>query len=535
MLRAKSGLFRGLNPTMAVTALTVLSVFLLFGVFAPDLSAQWFQGAKNNIISSFKWYYILVVSLFLCFALYLMFCRYGDLRLGDDDQKPEFSYMAWFAMLFSAGMGIGLIFWSIAEPVFHLQGNPFITEGGTPEAAKVAMRITWFHWGLHPWAIYSIVGLSLSFFCYRKKLPLAIRSVLYPLLGDKIYGFWGHLVDVLAVFGTVFGVATSLGLGVAQMNTGLNEVFGMSVSLQNQLILIGVISAIATLSAVSGVGKGVKLLSEFNLGLSALMLIFFLFAGPTIYIMNSFVQGIGDYLQNIIRLSFWTNAEANGASNWQSSWTAFYWGWWIAWAPFVGIFIARISKGRTVREFVLGVLLVPTLLGLFWMCVFGSTALHIQLFEGGDLIGAVNQDITSALYRTIDLGVHVPALATVAKLAMTLLIATYFITSSDSGTLVVTTLLSVGDQEPPKIHRAIWGMGGGLVAAIVLLSGGLEALQAASILAALPFSVIMLFMCAALLKGLREERHHLKHDRLRLQAQDCSPHLNLMERIGPGN
>ena len=353
-MRASKGLFKGLNPTMAMTALTVITLFLLFGVFVPETAASWFVGAKDQIIAGFKWYYILVVALFLFFAVYLMFSRFGNIRLGDDDQVPEFGYFAWFSMLFSAGMGIGLVCWSIAEPMNHLQGNPFITEGMTPEAAQIAMRLTFFHWGLHPWAIYVIVGLSLAFFSYRRKLPLAIRSVLYPLLGDRIYGFWGHAADVLAVFGTVFGVATSLGLGVSQMNTGLNQMFGMEVSQTNQLWLIGGISLIATLSAVSGVGRGVKILSELNIWLSVFVLALFLVLGPTTYILNAYVQNIGDYLQNIVKLSFWTNTEANGTSAWQSSWTAFYWGWWIAWAPFVGMFIARISKGRTIREFVLG-------------------------------------------------------------------------------------------------------------------------------------------------------------------------------------
>ncbi len=471
-MRATKGLLKGLNPTMAMTALTVVTLFLLFGVFDPDTAGTWFTGAKDTIIAGFKWYYILVVALFLFFAVYLMFSRFGSIRLGDDDQVPEFGYFAWFSMLFSAGMGIGLVFWSIAEPMYHLQGNPFITEGMTPEAAQIAMRLTFFHWGLHPWAIYVIVGLSLAFFSYRRKLPLAIRSVLYPILGDRIYGFWGHAADVLAVFGTVFGVATSLGLGVSQMNTGLNQMFGMGVSQANQLWLIGGISLIATLSAISGVGRGVKILSELNIWLSVFVLGLFLVLGPTTYILNAYVQNIGDYLQNIVKLSFWTNTEANGTSAWQSSWTAFYWGWWIAWAPFVGMFIARISKGRTIREFVLGVLLVPSLLGMFWLTVFGGTAMNLELFGGGGVVEAVNQDVTMALYKTVEL-LHWETFGWIAKGVLTLLICTYFITSSDSGTLVITTLLSIGDQDPPVLHRAIWGLGQGLVAAILLVSGGL--------------------------------------------------------------
>ena len=532
-MRATKGLLKGLNPTMAMTALTVVTLFLLFGVFDPDTAGTWFTGAKDTIIAGFKWYYILVVALFLFFAVYLMFSRFGSIRLGDDDQVPEFGYFAWFSMLFSAGMGIGLVFWSIAEPMYHLQGNPFVTEGMTPEAAQMAMRLTFFHWGLHPWAIYVIVGLSLAFFSYRRKLPLAIRSVLYPILGERIYGFWGHAADVLAVFGTVFGVATSLGLGVSQMNTGLNQMFGMEVSQQSQLWLIGGISLIATLSAISGVGRGVKILSELNIWLSAFILALFLVLGPTTYILNAYVQNIGDYLQNIVKLSFWTNTEANGTSAWQSSWTAFYWGWWIAWAPFVGMFIARISKGRTIREFVLGVLLVPSLLGMFWLTVFGGTAMHLELFGGGGVVEAVNQDVTLALYKTVEL-MHWETFGWIAKGVLTLLICTYFITSSDSGTLVITTLLSIGDQDPPVLHRAIWGLGQGLVAAILLVSGGLAALQAASIIAALPFSVIMLAMCYSLMQGLKQESQHQFEYRQKLKRHPGSVNLSLMDRIGPG-
>ncbi len=532
----KSGLLKGLNKPMTLTSLAVIILFVGFGVYDPTMAANWFTRAQHLIIDGFKWYYILVVALFLFFAIFLVFSKYGDLRLGDDDTRPEYSYFSWFSMLFGAGMGIGLIFWSIAEPILHLQSNPFMSaaQAGTPEAAQIAMRLTFFHWALQPWAIYVIVSLALAFFSYRRKLPLAIRSVLYPILGDKIYGFWGHAVDVLAIFGTIFGVATSLGLGVAQMNTGLHQLINIPVSSHVQLILIGSIAVISTLSAVSGVGKGVRILSEINLWLSLLVLLFFIFLGPTTYILNSFVQNIGDYLSHIVPLSFWTNSGANGVSHWQSKWTVFYWGWWVSWAPFVGMFIARISKGRTIREFTIGVLIVPSLLGMLWLTAFGGTALHIALFEKTDLIASVDHNVTLALYHTIDL-MHIGAFADVVKIAVTLLIGTYFITSSDSATLVVTTLLSVGDREPPIKHRVFWGLGIGVVAAVLLVSGGLPALQAASIIAGLPFSIIMLFMCYSLVLALHNEKKRLFDDRLRLQAQDGSPHLNLMDRIGPGN
>ncbi len=528
-MRAESGIFKGLNAPMTMVSLGIVIVFLLFGVLAPEYSADLFGRLSGAIISGFKWYYILIVAGFLVFALYLLFSRLGDLKLGDDDQEPEFGYFAWFSMLFGAGMGIGLVFWSIAEPMFHFQGNPLMPEeaAGTAAAAQVAMRITYFHWGLHPWAIYVIVGLSLAFFSYRRKLPLSIRSVLYPILGERIYGFWGNAADVLAVFGTVFGIATSLGFGVVQMNTGLNQLFGMPIGTGYQILLIAIVSAIATVSVVSGVGKGVRILSELNLWLSIAILAFFLFFGPTSYLLNLFVQALGDYLLNIVPLSFWTNAGAGpaGTAGWQASWTAFYWGWWISWAPFVGMFIARISRGRTVREFILGVLLVPTLLAIFWLTVFGGTALYIELWDVGGIVEAVNEDVTLALYQTIG-AMDAGAMSVLFAGVATLLIATYFITSSDSGTLVITTLLSLGDMEPPTIHRVIWGLGEGLVAAVLLLSGGLAALQSAAIIAALPFSVIMLFMCWGLVRGLSEEyelMNRVERERERQERQPWQP------------
>ncbi|KAL8188452.1 UNVERIFIED_CONTAM: hypothetical protein K2H54_000129 [Gekko kuhli] len=488
----------GLNPTMAMTALTVITLFLLFGVFVPETAASWFVGAKDQIIAGFKWYYILVVALFLFFAVYLMFSRFGSIRLGDDDQA-----------------------------------NPFITEGMTPEAAQIAMRLTFFHWGLHPWAIYVIVGLSLAFFSYRRKLPLAIRSVLYPLLGDRIYGFWGHAADVLAVFGTVFGVATSLGLGVSQMNTGLNQMFGMAVSQSNQLWLIGGISLIATLSAVSGVGRGVKILSELNIWLSVFVLALFLVLGPTTYILNAYVQNIGDYLQNIVKLSFWTNTEANGTSAWQSSWTAFYWGWWIAWGavcrhvyrPYLqGANHPRVCARRATGAFAARHVLAHRVWrygdesGVVWWRRRGRGG------QSGCDVGALQDGRTAALGD----------LRLIAKGVLTLLICTYFITSSDSGTLVITTLLSIGDQDPPVPHRALWGLGQGLVAAILLVSGGLAALQAASIIAALPFSVIMLAMLLFADAGAQTgEPAPVFEYRQNLKRHDGSSHMSLLERIGP--
>jgi len=513
---ANDGLLKGMNPVTTLTSMAIITLFVLAGVFFTEQTAAVFNSISSWILAYLKWYYIGIVAIFLFFCIWLAFSRYGHLRLGDDDSRPVYNNFSWFAMLFSAGMGIGLVFWSIAEPILHFQSNPFITEGLTPEAAQMAMRLTFFHWGLHPWAIYVIVGLSLSYFSYRKKLPLSIRSALYPLIGDKMYGPMGHSVDVLAVFGTMFGVATSLGLGVTQMNTGLNTMFGMEVSLGNQIMLIAVISAIATISVVSGVGKGVRILSEVNMWLTIGILVFLLCFGPTRYLLGSLLQNTGDYFSNVLSLSTWTDANEN--SQWQSSWTAFYWGWWMAWAPFVGMFIARISKGRTIREFIVGVLLVPTMLGIVWLTLFGSTAIYLELFhqmtnEAGELVSAVGQagildavkaDVTQALYVTLD-KLDAGFMGTIAAFMATLLIATFFVTSSDSGTLVVTTILSMGNEHPPTSHRIFWGLGEGVVAAILLMVGGLKALQTATITAALPFSFVMIIMMWGLMKSLKQE------------------------------
>lgn len=524
-MRAESGFLKGLNPTVAIWSKFIVFSLVIFAAVWTDTAGGVFSAVKDWMVTALKWYYLAIVAGFLFFVIYLLFSRFGNIRLGDDDDRPEFGYFSWFAMLFSAGMGIGLVFWSIAEPIYHFQGNPFIGEGRgiepmSPAAAQVAMRLTFFHWGLHPWAIYVVVGLSLAYFAYRKKLPLTIRSALYPLIGERIYGPIGHAVDILAVFGTVFGVATSLGLGVQQMATGLYDLTGLEMFVQMNaegvqepnttamMVLIAIISAIATLSVVSGVGKGVKILSEINVWLSIAILVFLFLFGPTRYLLNSLLQNVGDYIAAVVPLSLWSDAHRDGP--WQGWWTAFYWGWWISWAPFVGMFIARISRGRTIREFILGVLLVPTALTFVWLTLFGNTALFIELFGTGGIAAAVKADLTSALYVTfaqMDVGV----MGTLAAVVATILIATYFITSSDSGTLVVNTLLSMGDPEPPIMHRVIWGLSEGAVAAVLLLAGGLSALQTAAITGALPFSLIMLFMIVGLMRSLRAEVPRLQY------------------------
>ena len=521
-LVATKGPMKGLHAGMGIAAKAMIVVFVVFTVLNVDFANGIYSAVRGWIESTLSWYYISAALMLLFVCFYLMFSKFGSIRLGDDDSRPEFKNFSWFAMLFSAGVGIGILFFGVAEPIFYFDNsggfgypnNPHADAMGatemTMQRAVSAMRVTYFHWGFHGWAIYVMVGLCLAYFGFRKKLPLTMRSALYPVIGDRIYGPIGHAVDLLAVFGTVFGVATSLGLGVTQMATGLNVLFGVDPGITTQIILIAVISVVATLSAVSGVGNGIRIISEWNIWLSIALLAFFLFAGPTKWLMGFFVTSLGDYLWNVIPMGFWTaGTEANG--KWQGSWTIFYWGWWISWAPFVGMFIARISRGRTIREFMIGVLFVPTTIAFFWLCMFGGNAIYMELNAAGGVGTAGVSDIVmawnlpGALYGTIERLTDIGTLQWVASALATFLLATWFITSSDSGTLVITTMLSMGDDNPPIRFRIIWGMGEGVVAAALLLAGGLKALQTASIAAALPISVIMMLMTYGLLKSLHQD------------------------------
>ncbi len=521
-LVAETGFFTGLHSGMGIAAKGMVVAFVVFTALNVEFANGIYSAVRGWIETTLSWYYIIAVTIMLFVCIYLMCSRYGQIRLGDDDSRPEFSNFSWFAMLFSAGVGIGLLFFSIAEPLFYFDNtapwkypnNPFADHAGiaelTEQRALYAMRVTYFHWGFHGWSVYVVIGLCLAYFGFRKKLPFTLRSALYPVIGDRIYGPIGHAVDLLAVFGTVFGVATSLGLGVTQMATGLNVLFGVDPGITTQVILIIIISLVATASAVSGVGNGIRIISEWNIYLSIVLVAFFLFGGPTKWLMGFFVTSLGDYLWNVVPMGFWTAGEP-GDQAWQGGWTIFYWGWWISWAPFVGMFIARISRGRTIREFMVGVMFVPTTIAFFWLCIFGGNALHMELNASGgagtagvlDLIRAWN--LPAALYGTIERMTDISWLNWAMSALATFLLATWFITSSDSGTLVITTMLSMGDDNPPQKFRIIWGVGEGFVAAVLLLAGGLKALQTASIAAALPVSVIMLMMTYGICKSLRED------------------------------
>ncbi len=519
---AQAGVMRGLHAGMGVAAKGMVVAFVVFTVLNVELANEIYSAIRGWIEATLSWYYVIIIVGLMLFCILLMFSRFGSIRLGDDDSRPEFSNFSWFAMLFSAGVGIGILFFGVAEPVFYFDNSGAFGYPNNPHAdmagatamdmtrAVHAMRVTYFHWGFHAWAVYVVVGLCLAYFGFRKKLPLTMRSSLYPLIGDRIYGPVGHGVDLLAVFGTVFGVATSLGLGVSQMAVGLNVLFGVDSGVLTQILLIAGISVIATLSAVSGVGKGIRIISEWNIWLSVVLLAFFLFAGPFKWLMGFFITSLGDYIWNVIPMGFWT-AGTDQEIAWQGGWTIFYWGWWISWAPFVGLFIARISRGRTIREFMVGVMFVPTTIGFFWLCMFGGNAIYLELNASGgvgtagivDLVRA--WDLPAALYGTIERLTDISALQWIMSALATFLLVTWFITSSDSGTLVITTMLSMGDDHPPQRFRVVWGMGEGLVAAALLLAGGLRALQTASIAAALPISLVMVFMAYGLLKSLTED------------------------------
>ncbi len=521
-LIARAGLMRGLHTGMGLAAKGMVVAFVVFTVLNVEFANGIYTAIRGWIEASLSWYYIVIVMGLVLFCLIMMFSRFGSIRLGDDDSRPEFSNFSWFAMLFSAGVGIGILFFGVAEPIFYFDNSGAFGYPNNPHAdvagatsmdltrAVHAMRVTYFHWGFHGWAVYVVVGLCLAYFGFRKKLPFTMRSALYPIIGDRIYGPIGHGVDLLAVFGTIFGVATSLGLGVNQMATGLNVLFGVDPGIWTQIILIAVISLIATVSAVSGVGNGIRIISEWNIWLSLILLAFFLFGGPFKWLMGFFVTSLGDYIWNVIPMGFWT-AGTEKEIAWQGGWTIFYWGWWISWAPFVGLFIARISRGRTIREFMVGVMFVPTTIAFFWLCMFGGNAIYMELNAAGgvgtagviDLVKAWN--LPAALYGTIERLTDISTLQWIMSALATFLLATWFITSSDSGTLVITTMLSMGNDDPPQRFRVVWGLGEGFVAAVLLLAGGLKALQTASIAAALPISVIMVFMAYGLLKSLSED------------------------------
>ncbi|QFS83880.1 Glycine betaine transporter BetL [Roseivivax sp. THAF40] len=480
----------------SVSAILILG-FIIFGAAFNETAGAIFSAMQSWLAGNLGWAMIALVNILLIAVLYLAFGRFGDIRLGRMTEEPAYDLFSWVAMLFSAGIGIGLIYWGAAEPIYHYLAPPF-GDPETEEAAKQAMTISFLHWGFHAWAIYAIVALSLAYFHFRKGLPLTIRSALYPLLGDKIFGFWGDVVDILAVFGTMFGIVTSLGLGAMQINSGLGTVFGIEQSVTVQILVIAFITAMATISVVAGLDGGIKRLSSINILLSLLFLVFMVIVGPTLFIFDTFVQSYGAYVRDLVFWGTWSEAWTDGGT-WQNGWTIFYWAWWVSWAPFVGVFVARISRGRTIREFLVGVMLIPASIMFFWFCAFGGTALSISLSGDPALVEATRNSYGDAMFVLLD---YFPMAELTSGFAIVLIVL-WFVTSSDSGSFVIDMLTAGGDPNPPKVQRIFWAISEGAVASVLLLAGGLSALQAAAVVAGFPFAIIVFLILIGLVKALR--------------------------------
>ncbi len=501
----KKTLFEWMNrvspPVFIGAALSILAL-IVYGAVWTETAGKIFNETLNFISKYFGWYYVLLVFGLLIFVVWLYFSKYGRIRLGGEKSKPDFNRFSWFSMLFAAGMGMGLIFWGVAEPIMHYSEPP-TAEPESFHSMREGMRFSFFHWGFHPWAIYIIFALGISYFHFRHKLPLAPRSLFYPLLGEKIYGWIGHVIDIFCTLGTLLGVATSLGLGAMQINSGINALAGIPYNTDVQVMIIAIITAVAVISVVSGIARGIRYLSMTNVLLLFLLLLFVFFAGPTLFQINILVTTFGDYVQQIVNMSLWIDLTSE--SEWQANWTLFYWGWWLSWCPFVGIFIARVSKGRTIREFIFYVLFVPTIVTFFWFSVFGGTALHIEIFGAGGISQIVNENVAMSLHALLD---NLP-FSSITQWLGILLIVIFFITSSDSGSLVDDMVTSGGHPNPPVGTRIFWGVTEGAAAAVLLVAGGLTALQAASISAGLPQSVIVMVSCFSLVKALKKD-HEVK-------------------------
>ena len=496
------------NPVFFISSLLIL-IFVIATLMFPTTANEALNGAKTWSINNFDWLFMLAGNIFVLFCLALIFLPVGKIRLGGSEATPDFSRVSWFAMLFAAGMGIGLMFWSVAEPVAYYTdwyGTPLGVEARTEQGAGLAMGATMYHWGLHPWAIYAVVGLALAFFAYNKDMPLTMRSTFYPLLGERVWGKTGDLIDILAVLATIFGLATSLGLGAQQAASGLGFLFGMDSGINVQIGIIIGVTAVAIFSVIRGLDAGVKVLSNVNMVLAFLLLLFIIIAGPTLAILANIGTTTGNYLANIIPLSNWIGREDE---TWFHGWTVFYWAWWISWSPFVGMFIARISRGRTVREFLIAVLLVPTLITVIWMSAFGGTALEQVQNNIGQLSAGIS-NVSLAMFQMLE---NLP-MTTITSFLGIVLVLIFFITSSDSGSLVIDSITAGGKLDAPVPQRIFWATLEGVIAGTLLFGGGseaLKALQAGAITTGLPFTLVLLAMCVSLYKGLQHE-HIMLHN-----------------------
>ena len=487
------------DTSVFVVAAGISLVFVLVGVLFQDELAAVVGDMLSWVLTNLGWLFVLSTVAFLVFVLFLGVSPYGRIRLGKDEDRPEFRTSSWIAMMFSAGMGIGLMFYGVAEPISHLAAPPLgLAKPGTDEAAATAMEYTYFHWALHPWSLYAVVGLALGYFCFRKGMPNLISTVFRPLLGDRVDGPIGKAIDILAIFATMFGSATSLGLGALQIGSGLNFVWDVESSNGLAVVIIAVLTLLFVVSAVSGVERGVQWLSNFNMLVAIALLLFILVVGPTVFIFGTLVEATGDYFGGLVGRSFRTGAF--GGAEWLGNWTIFYWVWWMSWTPFVGTFLARISKGRTIREFVIGVLLIPSGVSFVWFAILGGAAINLQLTGEANLTDAVAQPEV-ALFTLLE---QFP-LATLTSIVVIVLVAVFFVSGADAASIVMGMLTCRGILEPPRAIVAFWGVAMGSVAVVLLLAGGLESLQQAAIVAGAPFALVMIGLCVSFYKALREE------------------------------
>lgn len=492
------------NPLVIGATLFFVVLLVAMILIAPEQTQTLLNAAKSGIFANFSWFYILAFSVFLGFLVILSFSSLGNIKLGNDEEEPEFGFLSWLAMLFAAGMGVGLMFFGVAEPLTHYLSD--ITTGSAEHKQQEALLHTLFHWGIHAWAVYGTIALALAYFGFRYKLPLALRSCFYPLLKERINGKLGDLIDIMALLATLFGIITTLGFGASQLGAGLHQLGWISEnSFSLQVVVIAVVMSLAIFSAISGVGKGVKILSELNLTLAFCLLIFVLVAGPTLYLLSAFSDNIGTYLSNLVQLSFKTYVYEQEHTGWFSGWTILYWAWWCSWAPFVGLFIARISKGRTIREFIFGVLVVPSMFGILWFTVFGNTAIWLNGGEAAGMLGQMISSPETLLFKFLD---YLP-LSGVTGLVSLVVISLFFITSADSGIYVLNNIASRDKSlAAPRWQAVMWGVLMSTVAIVLMQSGGLANLQTMTLLVALPFAMLMLLMCFSLWKGLNADKKY---------------------------
>ena len=492
------------NPLVIGATLFFVVLLVAMILIAPEQTQTLLNAAKSGIFANFSWFYVLAFSVFLGFLVILSVSSLGNIKLGNDEEEPEFGFLSWLAMLFAAGMGVGLMFFGVAEPLTHYLSD--ITTGSAEHKQQEALLHTLFHWGIHAWAVYGTIALALAYFGFRYKLPLALRSCFYPLLKERINGKLGDLIDIMALLATLFGIITTLGFGASQLGAGLHQLGWISEnSFSLQIVVIAVVMSLATFSAISGVGKGVKILSELNLTLAFCLLIFVLVAGPTLYLLSAFSDNIGTYLSNLVQLSFKTYVYEQEHTGWFSGWTILYWAWWCSWAPFVGLFIARISKGRTIREFIFGVLVIPSMFGILWFTVFGNTAIWLNDGEAAGTLGQMISSPETLLFKFLD---YLP-LSGVTGLVSLVVISLFFITSADSGIYVLNNIASRDKSlAAPRWQAVMWGILMSVVAIVLMQSGGLANLQAMTLLVALPFAMLMLLMCFSLWKGLNADKKY---------------------------